>query len=51
MYLFIYFQPQWTAGYSGFVRYGRDYPYWEKEPCNTSYWMIPGTYEYDWDNR
>ena len=51
MYSFIYFQPQWTAGYSGFVRYGRDYPYWENEPCNTSYWMIPGTYEYDWDNR
>lgn len=41
-----YFAANRTAGYSGFVIY------WTGEiTCNTSYWMVPGTWEYDWDNR
>jgi len=38
-----------TAGYSGYVVYaGAVGELW---PCNSGYWMIPGTWEYDWDNR
>lgn len=43
--MFAYFPANRTAGYSGFVVYG---------PANSnmvSYWMIPGTFFDDWDNR
>jgi hypothetical protein len=43
-----YFAANRTAGYSGFVVYGA-YLYLINSPC--SYWMIPGTWEYDWDNQ
>ena len=43
---FQYFPASYTAGYSGFVVY-----YCGGLECNVSYWMIPGTWEHDWDNR
>jgi len=33
-----------TAGYSGFVIYGYATP-------SCGYWMVPGTFEHDWDNH
>jgi hypothetical protein len=42
-----YFAANRTAGYSGFVVYGA----WPSLVASCSYWMIPGTWEYDWDNQ
>ncbi len=41
-----YYPASWCAGYSGFVYYGYD-----GKVANHSYWMIPGTFFHDWDNR
>jgi hypothetical protein len=35
-----------TAGYSGYVVY-----YSCNDQSNVSIWMIPGTWELDWDNQ
>lgn len=44
--MYTYLEPIWTAGYSGFV------VYWNGAyNASNSGWMIPGTFEYDWDNR
>jgi hypothetical protein len=41
-----YFAANKTAGYSGFVVYGA-----HGKNASCSYWMIPNTFEYDWDNQ
>ena len=46
--MFYYHRPIWAAGYSGFVVYTRTDA---RDEVAASYWMIPGTWEYDWDNR
>jgi hypothetical protein len=45
-----YFAANRTAGYSGFVVYVAPRGTGFLIP-STSYWMIPGTWEYDWDNQ
>jgi hypothetical protein len=42
-----YFAASPVAGYSGFVLYGVSH----EIPLNASYWMVPGTFFDDWDNR
>lgn len=41
----LYLEAMQVAGYSGWVIYG------DLDSPSHSYWMIPGTFEYDWDNR
>ena len=45
-----YFAGNKTAGYSGYVLY-----WYQTVPvsvsCNVSFWMVPGTWEFDWDNQ
>ena len=41
-----YYRSNRTAGYSGFVLY-----YSGPIAANVCFWMIPGTWEDDWDNR
>jgi hypothetical protein len=43
-----YLEANATAGYSGFVVYWRNNV--DQEP-SSSVWMIPGTFEHDWDNQ
>lgn len=47
--MYSYFAANRVAGYSGFVAYSysADTHY---NDALASYWMIPGTWEYDWDN-
>ena len=48
---YIYYPANRVAGYSGFVVYANMRGPGELWPCNSGYWMIPGTFEDDWDNR
>jgi len=44
--MFTYLKSNRTAGYSGFVVYNNDGGF-----KNNSYWMVPGTFFDDWDNK
>jgi hypothetical protein len=43
--MYHYFKAIKTAGYSGFVLYVPG-----SGDVVVSYWMVPGTFFYDWDN-